>query len=76
MALVVEMEVELEPEPPRFTHFAEGDYLDDEQFKKLLPQLGVDAGLALDDFVAERELDTIVGLVERSSQQDADKAEE
>jgi hypothetical protein len=76
MALVVEMEVELEPEPPRFTHFAEGDYLDDEQFKKLLPQLGVNTGLVPGDFVAEREIDTVGGLVARSSQQDAEKAAE
>ncbi|KAM0866522.1 hypothetical protein ACQ4PT_042559 [Festuca glaucescens] len=74
MALVLKMEVE--PEPPRLYHFAEGDYLDDDEFKKLLPQLGVNVGLAPGDFVAERELDTAVGLVARSSQQDADKAEE
>jgi hypothetical protein len=69
-------EVDLEPEPPRLSHFAEGDYLDDEQFKKLLLQLDVDAGLAPGNLVADRELDTVVGLVERSSQQDADKVEE
>jgi hypothetical protein len=75
-ALVVKMEVEAEPEPPRLPHFAPGDYLDDEHFKLLLPQLGVNAGLAPGDFVAERELHTVVGLVARSSQQDADKADE
>jgi hypothetical protein len=74
--LVVKMEVEPEQEPPRLCHFAEGDYLDDKQFKKLLPQLGVNAGLAPGEFVAEREIDTVVGLVARSSQQDADKAAE
>jgi hypothetical protein len=68
------MEVELEP--PRLPHFASGDYLDDKQLKLLLSQLGVNAGLASGDFVVERELDTAVGLVPRSSQHDADKAEE
>jgi hypothetical protein len=73
---MVKMEdVEPEPESLRVSHFAEGNYLDDEQFKKH-PQLAVDAGLALSDFVLEREVDTVVGLVARSSQQDADKAEE
>ncbi|KAK1660302.1 hypothetical protein QYE76_048467 [Lolium multiflorum] len=72
------MEVDTEPElePLRIPHFTAGDYLDDEQFKLVLPQLGVNAGLAPDDFIAERELDTVVGLVARSSQQDADKAAE
>ena len=54
--------MEVEPEPPRLPHFAEGDYLDDKEFKKLLPQLGVNVGLSPGDFVAEREIDTMVGL--------------
>jgi hypothetical protein len=76
--LVVKMEVDTEPElePPRLLYFTAGDYLDDEQFKLVLPQLGVNAGLAPDDFIAERELNTVVGLVAHSSQQDADKAAE
>jgi hypothetical protein len=71
-----EEDTEPEPEPPHLPHFAPGDYLDDEQFKLLLMQLGVNVGLAPGDFIAERELDTVVGLVARSSQQDADKAAE
>jgi hypothetical protein len=51
---------EPEPKPPRLPHFALGDYLDNEQFKLVLPQLGVNAGLAPGDFVAERELNTVV----------------
>jgi hypothetical protein len=75
-ALVVKMEVEPKPEPSRLSHFAEGVYLEDEEFKKLLPQLGVNAGLAPGDFVTEHEFHTVVGLVARSSQQDADNADE
>jgi hypothetical protein len=56
---VVKMEFEPELEPSRLPHFAPGDYLDDEQFKLLL-QLGINAGLAPSDFVAKRELDTVV----------------
>ncbi|KAM0930939.1 hypothetical protein ACQ4PT_000646 [Festuca glaucescens] len=75
-ALVVKMEVDAEPEPPHLPQFAPGDYLDDEQLKLVLPQLGVNAGLAPGDFVEERDLDTVVGLLARLSQQDADKAAE
>jgi hypothetical protein len=53
-----------------------GDYLDDAQLEHLLPQLGVKAGLAPGDFVEERDLDTVVGIISRLSQRDADKADE
>ncbi|KAK1680305.1 hypothetical protein QYE76_041153 [Lolium multiflorum] len=43
-ALAVKMEVDAEPKLPRLPHFAPGDYLDDEQLKLVLPQLGVNAG--------------------------------
>jgi hypothetical protein len=56
--------------------FTPGDYLDDADLERLLPQVGVNAGLAPGDFVEERNLDTMVGLVSRSSQRDADKADE
>ncbi|KAK1664661.1 hypothetical protein QYE76_052820 [Lolium multiflorum] len=36
------------------------DYLDDEQFNLILPQLGVNPGLAPGNFIVERELDTVV----------------
>ncbi|KAK1615403.1 hypothetical protein QYE76_020920 [Lolium multiflorum] len=36
----------------------------------------MDAGLVPGNFVEERNLDTVVGLISRSSQRDADKAEE
>jgi hypothetical protein len=39
--------------------------------RSLLPNLGVEAGLAPSDFVDERHLDTVVGLISRSSQRDA-----
>ncbi|KAK1662577.1 hypothetical protein QYE76_050736 [Lolium multiflorum] len=58
-ALVVKMEVDAEPEPPRLPQFAPGYYLDDEQLKLVLPQLDVNAGLAPGDFVEERDLDMV-----------------
>jgi hypothetical protein len=70
------MEVDAELEPPRLPHFASDDYLDNEQLKLVIPQLGVNAGLAPCDFVEKRDLVTVVGLVERSSQQDVDNAAE
>jgi hypothetical protein len=75
--LVVEMEEDDAP-PPRLLRpqFAARDYFDDAELERLLPQLDVNAGLAPGDFVDKRNLDTVIGLVSRSSQRDADKADE
>ncbi|KAM0899851.1 hypothetical protein ACQ4PT_021017 [Festuca glaucescens] len=75
-ALVVKMEEDAEPPRLPQPNFAPGDYLDDAQLERILPQLGVDAGLAPGDFVEERNLNTVVGLVSCSRQREADKAEE
>jgi hypothetical protein len=74
--LVVKMEEDAEPPRLPQPQFAPGDYLDDAELERLLPQLGMNAGLAPGNFVEERNLDTVVGLVSRSSQRDADKADE
>jgi hypothetical protein len=77
--LVVKMEVDVEPEPPRLPQclpqFAPGDFLNDAELQRRLPQLG-HAGFAPGDFVEEHNLATVVGLVERFSEHDADKAVE
>jgi hypothetical protein len=75
--LVVKIEDD-DAELPRLPQpqFAPRDYLDDAQLEHLLPQLGTNAGLAPVDFVEERNLATVVGLVERSSERDTDKTAE
>jgi hypothetical protein len=70
--LVVKMEADELSAPA----FKPGDYLDDAELERLLPKIGVDAGLAPGDFVNERHLDTVVRLVSQTSRHDADKAEE
>jgi hypothetical protein len=65
--LVVKMEEDAELEPLPQPNLVPDDYLDDAQLERLLPQLSVNAGLAPGDFVEERNLDTVVGLVSRSS---------
>jgi hypothetical protein len=65
--LVVKMEEDAEPPRLPQPKFAPDDYLDDAELERLLPQLGVNAGLTPGDFVEERNLDTVVGLVSRSS---------
>jgi hypothetical protein len=74
--LVVKMEED--DEPPRLPQpkFAPDNYLDDAELERLLPHLSVNAGLASGDFVEERNHDTVVSLVRRSSQHDANKADE
>jgi hypothetical protein len=72
---VVKMEEDAELERLPQPNFRPNDYLDDADLEPLL-QLGVDAGFVPGDFVEERNLDTVVGLISRSSQRDADKAEE
>jgi hypothetical protein len=50
-------------------------FLDDAKLERRLLQLGHD-GFAPSNFVEERDLATVVGLVERSIERDADKAAE
>jgi hypothetical protein len=66
----------MEPEDASAPAFTPGDYLDDAELERLLPKLGEEAGLAPDDFVDERHLDNVIGLVSQSSRRKADKAEE
>jgi hypothetical protein len=75
-ASVVKMEEDAEPPHLPQPQFAPDDYLDDAELERLLPQLGVNTGLAPSNFVEDRNLDTVVGLISRSSQHDADKADE
>jgi hypothetical protein len=76
MTWVVKMEEDAQPPRLPQLKFTPGDYLDDAELEHLLPKLGVNAGLAPGDFIEEHNLDTVVGLVSRSSQCDADKEEE
>jgi hypothetical protein len=73
--LVVKMEEDAELEHLPQPNFKPSDYLDNAELERLLPQLGVNAGLAHEDFIDERNLDTVVELISRSSKRDADKAE-
>ncbi|KAM0877869.1 hypothetical protein ACQ4PT_035220 [Festuca glaucescens] len=66
----------MEPDDALAPAFKPGDYLDDAELERLLPKLGVEAGLVPGDFVDERHLDIVVGLVSQASRRDADKAEE
>jgi hypothetical protein len=53
----------MEPEDTSAPVFAPCDYLDNEKLERLLPKLGEEAGLAPGDFVDERHLDPVIGLV-------------
>jgi hypothetical protein len=74
--LVLKREEDAELERLPQPNFRLDDYLDDTDLEPLLPQLGVDAGFVPGDFVVERNLDTVIGLISRSSQRDTDKRED
>jgi hypothetical protein len=56
--------------------FAPGDYVDDAELERILPELVEEAGLALGDFVNERHLNTMIELVLQTSCRETNKAEE
>ncbi|KAM0892893.1 hypothetical protein ACQ4PT_025446 [Festuca glaucescens] len=70
------MVVKMEPDDASAPAFVPGDYLDDAELERLLPKLGEEAGLAPGNFIDERHLDTVIGLVSQTSRREADKAEE
>jgi hypothetical protein len=67
--------VKMEPDDASVPAFAPGDYLDDAEFERLLPKLGEDS-LAPGNFVDERHLDGVIGLVSQTSHRKVEKTEE